>query len=66
MLVCEDVSASLLQDFDFHHHRPNMVSMVMSKGPQLCSSPQLVSQHDEVGCVGVRDDVRDEGVWMGA
>jgi len=21
--------------------------MVMSKGPQLCSSPQLVSQHDE-------------------
>lgn len=56
---------SSCQEFDFHHHRPNIVSMVIIKSHQLSSSPQMVIQHDEVrvrvwGCEGGED----EGVRM--
>ena len=37
-----------LQDFDFYHHRPNIVSLIIDKSHQLSTSTQLVSQYDGV------------------
>lgn len=33
-------------DFDFYHHRPNIVSLIIDKSHQLSTSTQLVSQYD--------------------
>ena len=38
-----------IQEFDFYHHRANIVSLIMEKNHQLNTSTQLVSQYDEVG-----------------
>lgn len=42
-------STSPPKDFDFHHHRANIVSTIMSHAHQLSgSTPALVTQYDEV------------------
>ncbi len=43
---------SPVQDFDFLHHRPNIVSTIISRSDQLSKSSQLFSQHDEVRIEG--------------
>ena len=37
-----------IQDFQFYHHRANIISLIMEKSQQLYTSTQLVSQHDDV------------------
>ncbi|KAL5493618.1 hypothetical protein EMCRGX_G014822 [Ephydatia muelleri] len=34
-------------EFALHHHRPNIVSIIMERSHQLHASTQLISQHDE-------------------
>lgn len=36
------------KEFALHHHRPNIVSIIMERSHQLHASTQLISQHDEV------------------
>ena len=40
--------SSLLQDFVLHHHKANIVSLIMEKSHHLNTSMQHVSQFDEV------------------
>ena len=37
-----------VQDFEYYHHRANIISMIMEKSGQLSASTQLASQHDDV------------------
>ena len=53
------------QEFDFYHHRANIVSLIMEKNHQLITSTQLVTQYDEVSRCGQIVIPKYSFVWEG-
>ena len=52
---------SLMQDFEYYHHRANIISMIMEKSGQLSASTQLASQHDDVSSAAITAGVTISG-----